>query len=47
MTPLELVTFIISAPFAVAIGAYLGRKAQKRFWRHDLPYEERVRLLNK
>jgi hypothetical protein len=42
---LDLVLFALSAPFAIAVGAWLGRKFQRHHWRLDLPYEDRVRLL--
>jgi hypothetical protein len=32
-------------PFAMAVGMWLGRKAQKKIWHYDLPYDERVKLL--
>jgi hypothetical protein len=42
-----MITFILFAPFAFAVGAWLGRKAQKKMWNYDLPYEQRVKLLKK
>jgi hypothetical protein len=47
MTTLEIAAVIVAFPFAVAAGAWLGRRFQRMHWRLDLPYEERVRLLNK
>jgi hypothetical protein len=40
-----MITFILVSPFAFAVGAWLGRWAQKKVWRYDLPYEQRVKLL--
>ena len=42
---ITVITVIIFAPPAMVIAMWLGRKAQKKVWHYDLPYEERVKLL--
>lgn len=45
MTGGEILIVILTAPFAIALGAWLGRKYQRAHWRLDLPYDERVVFL--
>jgi hypothetical protein len=43
MSPLEFVVLVIAFPFAVALGAWLGRNAMRYLWELDKPYDERLR----
>jgi hypothetical protein len=42
MTNLELLMTLVAFPFAVLLGAWLGRKVMRRMWELHLPYEDRL-----
>ncbi len=47
MTTPDLLTLIVGIPFAIVLGAWLGRKAQRRMWLLRLPYEERLKAIRR
>lgn len=47
MTQLEMLILIICLPFAIGLGALVGRWAMRRMWLLDRPYEERLQAVKK
>ena len=45
MSEVDLLLLIIGSPIAAILGGLAGRWAQRKMWKLDKPYDERVRRL--